>query len=283
MINSINLRVDLSRAFVNPKITFHEGDVNGTELVLSVYDNNSEFDLTGCTAAYDATIAGYLAEEAAAATISGTNKITVPVTTNMTAFNGPLLIDVKIKKNDDILTVYTVSANVNRAVINGSTVIDISGTSIIQRLANAVPKTRKIAGIDLQDDILKDELFNALLGDKFIFNQKYCIIDGSATSADGYDWMRNATDPDTIYIPLWGGFAIGHKYGYMLYIERQTTQVKAYLQLWLHPVDGLKIRQRSDPAEEWSSWYNYLTTSNVYTKDEIDNMIGNIESLLAEV
>ncbi|MBQ6498893.1 MAG: hypothetical protein IJI48_03225, partial [Ruminococcus sp.] len=71
MINSIDLRVDLSRAYINKDIILHEGDVNGTELVLSVYDNNSEFDLTGCTAEYDATIDGRLAEEAAMATITG--------------------------------------------------------------------------------------------------------------------------------------------------------------------------------------------------------------------
>ena len=70
MIHPINLRVDLTYDYINKDISLHEYDVNGTELVLSVYDNNSEFDLTGCTAEYDATIAGCLAEEAAAATIT---------------------------------------------------------------------------------------------------------------------------------------------------------------------------------------------------------------------
>ena len=124
MIKSIDLRVDLSDDYINKDIIFHEGDVNGTELALSVYDNNSEFDLTGCTAEYDATIDGCLAEESAEATITDTNKIKVPVTANMTAIPGLLVIDVRILQNGDILGFQTISAKVQRSVINDKTIVD---------------------------------------------------------------------------------------------------------------------------------------------------------------
>ena len=157
MIKSIYVRVDLSDDYISKDIILHEGDINGTELLLSVYDNNSEFDLTGCTAEYDATIAGRLAEESTEATISNINKIKVPVTANMTALSGLLLIDVKIKKGDDILTVYTVSADVKRAVINGGTKIDISGATIknkIEELAQTKLNTKviRLANLDTATD-----------------------------------------------------------------------------------------------------------------------------------
>ena len=191
MINSINLRVDLSLAFVNKKIHLHEGDVNGTELVLAVYDNNSEFDLTDCAAEYDATIAGCLAEESAEATITDTNKIKVPVTSNMTAINGLLLIDVKIKKGDDILTVYTVSASVKRAVINGATIIDIDGTNIMQKIKNAVPNTRTIAGINLQDDISAGDLGAAIAKETIVHGTNFPV---------GYSTQGDIFAPGCIYV-----------------------------------------------------------------------------------
>lgn len=191
MIKLINLRVDLSDDYINKDIIFHEGDINGTEIVLAVYDNNSEFDLTGCTAEYDATIDGCLAEEAAAATISDTNKINVPVTANMTAINGLLLIDVKIKRGNDILTVYTVSANVKRAVINGATIIDIDGKSIMQKIKNAVPNTRTIAGINLQDDISAGDLGAAIAKETIVHGTNFPV---------GYSTQGDIFAPGCIYV-----------------------------------------------------------------------------------
>ena len=136
MIINKELKIDLAHDYFNNPLRFHEGDVNGAAIVLSVFNNDTAFDLTGHTVKYDAVIAGMLAEQDASAAISGTNNniVTVPVTPNMTALNGLLQIDVKFKKNDDILFLSTIKAYVERSIINNDTIIDISGTTIGQRL-----------------------------------------------------------------------------------------------------------------------------------------------------
>lgn len=243
MINSINLRVDLSLAFVNKKIHLHEGDVNGTELVLAVYDNNSEFDLTGCTAEYDATVAGYLAEEAATATITpDSNIIKVPVTANMTALNGLLLIDVKIKKNNDILTVYTVSADVKRAVINGATIIDISGTSIMQKIENAVPNTRTIAGINLEDDISAEDLGAAIAAKTIVSGTGFPV---------GYSSQGDLYVPGTIYV--YGDYVYSPSSNGLVYVLQKVTVSSVtpliYCYHWKRPprvVSGTTLPTRED-------------------------------------
>lgn len=130
-----NLKIDLAHDNVNNNLRFHEGDVNGSDLKISVYNNNAAFDLTGVTVTFDATIAGYLAEQDHAAAFSS-NVITIPITENMTALSGALRIDVKLTKSGDILIIRTITADVQRSVINDSVVIDISGTTIGGKLAD---------------------------------------------------------------------------------------------------------------------------------------------------
>lgn len=129
MIINQNLTIDLAHDNVNNNLRFHEGDVNGSDLKITVYNNNEALDLTGITVTYDATIAGYLAEQDHAATFSG-NIITIPVTANMTALSGVLKIDVKFTKSSDVLIMRTIIADVQRSIVNGSVIIDISGTTI---------------------------------------------------------------------------------------------------------------------------------------------------------
>ena len=244
MINSINLRVDLSLAFVNKKIHLHEGDVNGTEIVLAVYDNNSEFDLTGCNAEYDATIDGRLAEAGAQATISETNKIKVPVTSNMTAINGLLLIDVKVKKNDDILTVYTVSASVKRAVVNGSTVIDISGTTLMRKIESAILAQESV----YHDNIPESELPPSAMRLKdFDMLKRICQVNGA-----------------TQFAPT-----IGYAFVFHTGVGNSTkTQ-------FMLSTDGIKYRTKySYMADYPDTWQVTATTKYV------DNLIGDIGTAL---
>lgn len=133
MIVKKTIDLDMSRRLVNDTIRLHEGDVNGTALVLNVTDNGTPFDLTGCTAKFDAVIGNYLAEADGVATISDST-ITVPITPQMTVINGLLKIDVKIIKGGSILFFQTLEMNVQRRVIQGDEQIDLDGTTIGQKL-----------------------------------------------------------------------------------------------------------------------------------------------------
>ena len=133
MIVKKTIDLDMSRRLVNDTIRLHEGDVNGTALVLNVTDNGTPFDLTGCTAKFDAVIGNYLAEADGVATISDST-ITVPITPQMTVINGLLKIDVKIIKGGSILFFQTLEMNVQRRVIQGDEQNDLDGTTIGQKL-----------------------------------------------------------------------------------------------------------------------------------------------------
>lgn len=323
MIKSIILRVDLSDDYINKDIIIHEGDVNGTELVLAVYDNNSEFDLTDCSAEYDATIAGRLAEEAAEATITDTNKIKVPVTANMTAINGPLLIDVKIKRGADILTVYTVAADVKRAVINGATIIDISGTTIMQRLEHAVPDSRRIAETPLTGDIssktLRARLFNYWTNAPlepvdnddstnkiYIGAGKAYISNGAVSVADINMVQYNIVGSDIVYssstppeseeftFPAGTSFNrtpsydVGdiHAYDPNADTKRKTywydVRYKDLTDSTLYLCLKVEITKVSDNKVRFDYTWREINFDS-YSKAEIDDMIGDVESLLAEV
>ena len=275
MIKSIDLRVSLSDQYLNRDICLHEGDINGTELVLNVYENSTEFDLSDCNAEYDATIDGFLAEEGTPATISGTNKIKVPVTTNMTARSGELLIDVKIKKNNDILTVYTVSADVKRAVINGATVIDISGTTIMQRLDHAVPDSRKITDtLDLSEDITTEQL-RAVLG----VSKKDLVYTNEV-----FKTFDEATDQETLYLVCRTMY--GAALGYLRYYISRDPSYITEMQIWLHETGKITYRTKvttPTTSGEWSNWINYLTNEDSYTKNEVNNLISAISTLSFEV
>lgn len=244
MIKSINLRVDLSDDYINKDIIFHEGDINGTELVLAVYDNNSEFDLTGCTAEYDATIDGRLAEGGAQATISDTNKIKVPVTSNMTALSGVLLIDVKIKKNDDILTVYTVAADVKRAVVNGSTVIDISGTTLMQKIENAI----LAQGAVYHDNTPESELPPSAMRLKdFDMLKRICQVNGA-----------------TQFAP-----AIGYAF---VFHTGAGGSIKTQFML---SESGIKYRTKNSNTADYPDTWKVTATT-----EYVDNLIGDIGTAL---
>ena len=285
MIHPINLRVDLTYDYINKDISLHEYDVNGTELVLSVYDSNSEFDLTGCTAEYDATIAGCLAEEAAAATITpDSNIIKVPVTANMTAMNGKLLIDVKIKKNNDILTVYTVSADVKRAVINGATIIDISGTTIMQRFNEiesmiaglidpSLSKSGKAADAAAVGEALSGKAEKAPYS-RFV----YAVPNYISTLPDNAVHVDDATDPNVIYKYMESGIVKG------LIIAATDDSLNTQSQYYFAPDGKFRYRRRTS-GEDWPSFgFSSLLDKIVFYKTAKNSNITNPdrEVLLAD-
>lgn len=97
--------------------------------------DNTAVSLSNITVKYDAVIAGYLAESDANGTVSD-GKIIIPVTSNMTARSGILLVDVKLVEGTSVVFTQTITLLVDRAVINEDTIINISGTTIGQRFDN---------------------------------------------------------------------------------------------------------------------------------------------------
>lgn len=131
----INKSLDIDLNIISPQrnIRIHEGDIDSIDIVLAVSVDDVSLDLTGLTIKYDATINNYLAEQDANGSVVE-NKIVIPVTENMTAMPGLLLIDVRMIQGDEVLFTQTISAIVDKAVVNGSTYIDFSKITIVQRM-----------------------------------------------------------------------------------------------------------------------------------------------------
>ena len=135
MIIDKNIAVDLNRVQPMKTIHVHEGDVNSVRLVLSVTKDTQDVDLTSITVRYDAAIGNYLAEQDAVGSIEN-GKVIVPLTQTMTAMSGILKVDVKLIENNSILFTQTIKLFVDRSVIGEDTIIDISGTTIGQKIAD---------------------------------------------------------------------------------------------------------------------------------------------------
>lgn len=269
MIKSINLRVDLSDDYINKDIIFHEGDVNGTELVLAVYDNNSEFDLTGCTAEYDATIDGRLAEEAAMATTTGTNKIKVPVTANMTAISGLLVIDVRILRNGDILGFQTISAKVQRSVINDKTIVDPTLLTDYKRI-------QEVNTLSHIENIYKYDVFYLYNGGLFKLTGKvgengrrfnyFGRLIGSGVYKGTEDKPNIERLNRNVVCPYHAGDFYIKKNHVVDNIEKIYRCTRTDYSLYLDYI-------------EWGVDWEELPLE-IYSKDDIDSMIGDIGTAL---
>jgi hypothetical protein len=135
---SKSLDIDLNIISPQKHIRIHEGDVDSVDILIGVSVDDESVDLDGLTIKYDATINNYLVEQDADGSVVD-GKISIPVTQNMTAMSGLLLIDVRMIRNDQILHTQTICATVEKAVVNGSTYIDLDKITIIQRM-NALEK-----------------------------------------------------------------------------------------------------------------------------------------------
>ena len=133
MIVDKNIPIDLNRVQPLKTLHFHEGDVNSVRLVLSLTKDAQDVDLTNITVKYDAVIAGHLAEQNANGSVEN-GKVIIPLTANMTIMGGILKVDVKLIEGAAVLFTQTIKLLVDRSVIDGDTIIDISGTTIGQQL-----------------------------------------------------------------------------------------------------------------------------------------------------
>ena len=194
MIYTKSIHVDMARQRLEDIIMLHEGDANGAQLQISLFNNGAAFDLTNYTVKYDAVIAGYLAENDAAAD-SALNMITVPITANMCAKSGTLEIDVKILEgsgdNARVFFLQRFEARVQRRVINEDIIIDVSGTTIGEKIAALESKfpieSDNIAdGAIVSDKVADSAVTSAKIADGAVSSEK--IINGAVTSdeiADG--------------------------------------------------------------------------------------------------
>ena len=133
MIIDKNIPIDLNRVQPLKTLHVHEGDVNSVRLVLSLTKDAQDVDLTNITVKYDAVIAGHLAEQNANGSVED-GKVIIPLTANMTIMGGILKVDVKLIEGTAVLFTQTIKLLVDRSVIDGDTIIDISGTTIGQQL-----------------------------------------------------------------------------------------------------------------------------------------------------
>ncbi len=133
MIVDKNIPIDLNRVQPLKTLHVHEGDVNSVRLVLSLTKDAQDVDLTNITVKYDAVIAGHLAEQNANGSVEN-GKVIIPLTANMTIMGGILKVDVKLIEGAAVLFTQTIKLLVDRSVIDGDTIIDISGTTIGQQL-----------------------------------------------------------------------------------------------------------------------------------------------------
>ena len=133
MTTDKKITVDLNRVQPHKVMKIHEGDVDSVFLVLTVTEDGSAVSLSGVTIKYDATIAGYLAEQDKSGSVSN-NTIRIPITKNMTALPGTLKIDIRMISGTQVLYTQTVTMIVEKSVIDGSTKIDFDGTTIVGRL-----------------------------------------------------------------------------------------------------------------------------------------------------
>ena len=171
------INIDLIHPYVGENLRFHEGDVNGYDIKLNIFKNSMSFDLTGCTVKYDAVIGQYLLECNASGTITN-NTVVIPVTEAMTAYPGNLLIDVRIIKNEEILSFQTLKAYVQPRIITDDIV-----TPEGERIADATTRMSE------EIDEIEVEL------DKTVK-----IADVYTNPGSGQLGINDATDNDTLYI-----------------------------------------------------------------------------------
>ena len=201
-----NITVDLARIQPHKVIKIHEGDVNSVFLVLTVLNGGSSVSLSGLTIKYDAVVNNYLVEQDASGSVDSVhNTIRIPVTSNMTAMSGTLRIDVRMKSGTQVLYTQTITAIVEKSVVDGDTIIDFSGITIVQRMdALEVGLAEKLnyKNVQLTGDsyypnidtaIESDVIYRVLLGPGNSFDG-WCVFNGYRNYSAGTEVSQIRTD-----------------------------------------------------------------------------------------
>ena len=245
MIYSKPIQVDLAHQYLNDVIRLHEGDALGAQLQISMFNNGAAFNLTGFTVKYDAVIAGYLAEQDTAATVSS-NMITVPITANMCAKSGTLEIDVKIIEgsgnNAHTFYLQKFEAFVQRRVINEDVIIDVSGTTI----------GAKIAALEAKFPVATADIADAAVTPAKLDRTYYRTL--SIDSAD----VDTATDNDIAY-----KVSLDGRTNYLFCVNSGSNLRAQYR---FDTQGYCKYRKQSKSGDEWqawSAWTELASNSNI--------------------
>ena len=226
----------------------------------------------------------------ATGTINSNGTVTVKVPTVVMEVAGFIQCDVSIitaSGNDTNILKSTLfylnceeAANPNgtTTAAEDSILAGIAVGTIVPPAAPYVPKTRKITDeLDLHEDITTEQIKHILNLDDARLLKTANAYESHAQS--GLLYIENATNPNFVYKVYASLF--GNYLGELRYFVSGTLEcqffVKVNGQIQYH------TRRDSSNPDDWNDWESYLNTKESYTKDEIDSMIGDIESLLAEV
>jgi len=127
--------IDFNETPQNETIHIHQNDSNSIEFAVSLLEKGQNIALSNQTVNYDVSVNNVLLAQNASGSVRE-GKIIIPITGDMTLLNGVMLVDVRISENNEVLHTHTLKCFVDRAVVNGSTVIDLSGLTINRRFAN---------------------------------------------------------------------------------------------------------------------------------------------------
>lgn len=258
-----NINVDLARIQPNRVVKIHEGDVNSVFLVLTVTNLGASVSLTGLTIKYDAVINDYLAEQDATGTVDTThNTIRIPVTSNMTAMSGTLRVDVRMINNTEVLYTQTINMLVERSVVQGSTIIDFSGITIVQRM-NALEEA--IGGLP-----------NSYMHFQYAHEAHSSGYDADTNPVDEYSdggvYIDNATDVKTCYI-VKSANAYETPYGLLLPACANNTASHGFAQMMITSTGRFWFRYKDSNSSggAWhpSSGWTSLTDGKLSVKEAV--------------
>ena len=246
-----NITVDLARIQPHKVIKLHEGDVNSVFVVLTVTNNGESVSLSGLSIKYDAVINNYLAEQDANGSIDSTNNtIRIPVTSNMVAMSGTLKVDVRMVENTEVVYTQTITMQVEKSIVEGSTIIDFSGITIVQRM-NA-----------LENAI--GNLPDSFMHFQFAHEAHSSGYDAETNPVDEYPdggvYIDNAKDMKTCYI-VKSSNASETRYGLLFPACVPGASSYGYSQLFMRSTGKLGFRYKDSngvwhPESGWESLLN---------------------------
>lgn len=133
-----DITIDILDNHPNDMFIFRQNESKSRILRVKLLKGGEKFLINNYTVKYDATVGGYLAEEDASGNASMYYAV-IPITDNMTAQPGKLCIDIKIVNGDSVLVIKMVEGYVAASCIGLSSLIDVSGTTLMQALNSKAP------------------------------------------------------------------------------------------------------------------------------------------------
>jgi hypothetical protein len=158
-----NINLDFGRSSMPPTVFAKQGDNDTRKLVITPLNNGEAYTIgNGITARFHMTKPDKHVVIDNATISSG--KIEFILTGQCLAAHGTGVAEIGLYNNDELLTTQIFYIEIEKSAYDQDAP---ESTDELNSLADYVRKERKIAGIDLQDDITADEMKTALgIGDK---------------------------------------------------------------------------------------------------------------------